>query len=747
MKRARQVQHSFLALSAIVLASFATPLAGQTVSQRLHRLALRAKTKRNWAALRRYARLTRNNNDRGLAYFVLGYREYNANLGDLARSDFRLAIQSNCRLKDLAEYYEALADQDLNRDPDAVQVLQHLLQWHPDTAFRLRATTLLANLLIQGKQEAQAIRILSESPGVSQSPGALLALGKAYQAESDNQRAASIFEQIYSNFPLSSFADSAAAALEELRPGLGQSFPFETDQSESARAAAMFYAGQYGRALKAYDLLFTTRPRSSMADLWRLGRARCLLSLGRYDQAAVSLLNPMEDNQVADAERLRVLVHIYERADDEPSMLNSLDELYRLYPRSSSYASALFFAGDYFCRHGFWQTAAPYYQRIAQTFPNARWDSEAVWWITWYKVLEGDNEGAAAGLESYLQKYPNSYHVPAALYWLARTKEEMGFTIQAQGLYAALESRFPSSYYGLKARRRLRAYTNPNQRASSADGSSRLTILTDLKVVLPPLSPPVLDLPEPASVDKELNPVAALNQLGLPNLANEVLSEVVRRLPKNPQIFFALARLRARNKETALALFAARSAVPNYQDYSFTNLPREEWKLLYPRPYWTIVRAYARIDGLDPYLVMGLIRQESAFDPRATSSADARGLMQIRPGTAAYGVRSRWRRRRVAGLLYDPRYNIRVSSGYLRGLFATFQKDPGEAIAAYNAGDVWVKDWITNGKFRDPDEFIESIPFSDTKAYVESVIRDAAIYRSILTGTARFSREPLQQEN
>jgi soluble lytic murein transglycosylase len=745
--RSPQLQRFLLAPAVIILSGRAIPAVGRAVPQRLQLVAIQAKTRQGWANLRRYAQLTRNNEDRGLAYFLLGYREYEANLDDLARSDLRLAVQSNCQLQDLAEYYEALADRKLNHNPDAIQVLEYLLQWHPDTAFRLQATTLLANLLIQGKQPAQAIRILSEWNEVRQNPGALLALGNAYQAGSDNQHAAAVYEELYSSFPLSSFADIAETALEGLGPRLGRPYPFETVQSESNRAATMLGAAQYERALKLYNLLLTTRPKSSMADQSTLGRARCLVALGRYDEAAVGLLNPMNKDQIADAERLRLLVHIYERADDEPSMLNSLDELYRLYPRSPAYARALFLAGNYFSRHGFWQTAAPYYQRIVESFPNARWGRAAVWWTTWYKVLEGENADAASGLEAYLQKYPNSYNVPAALYWLARIKEKLGLTSQSQALYEALESRFPNSYYGIKARRQLLPDSDVNRRPAAADGRPAATILTDLKVMLPPVSPPILDLPEPAAVEKALDPVATLSQLQLPDVANEVLSQILRRLPKNSQTFFALARLRAEDEETALALFAARSAVPNYQDYSFSDLPREEWELLYPGPYWTIVRSYARVNGLDPYLVMGLIRQESAFDPRATSSADARGLMQIRPGTAANGIRSRWRRRRVAGLLYDPRYNIRISSRYLRELFRSFQEDPGEAIAAYNAGDVWVKDWIANGKFRDPDEFIESIPFGDTRAYVESVMRDAVIYRSILSGVARFGPERLQQEN
>jgi soluble lytic murein transglycosylase len=741
---ARQFQPLLITLSVGFLCSFTARLPGRPVSSYLRLLATRANNHRGWAPLRRYARLARDKDSRGFAYFVLGYHEYKANQVELAQADFDLAMRSNCRLRDLAEYYDALADQQLNKNAEGAQILQNLLNRRLDAGFRSRATTLQANLLTQAGQVSRAIQVLNGTPGSLRDPSSLLALAKAYQAEADDRQAASVYKTVYYDFPLTGFADAAGAALNGLRVSLGQSYSVASDRRESDRAAKIFQASQYGRALNAYTLLLQREPQSSMADEWIVDRARCLLNLGHYDLAAETLLDPMKGNQTADAKRLGVLVHIYERADDEPSMLNSLSELYRLYPRSWSYASALFFAGAYFSRHGFWETAAPYYQRLVQGFPNARWAPQADWWATWYKVLGGQNEEAASGLQAYLQAYPDSYHVPAALYWLARIKAELGLTKQSEQLYGALADRFPHSFYGLKARGILGGHFDENRSLAPVEAPPS-TILADLRVTLRPLSPPALNLREPMAIKSALEPVAILGQLGLSDAADQVLGDAIQAFPRNPDFFFALARLRAQEEQTASALFAARSAVPNYEDYSFNELPRQEWKLLYPMAYWRLVRAYSRLDGLNPYLVMGLIRQESAFDPRATSSADARGLMQIRPGTAAFGIRSRWRRRRVAQLLYNPRYNVRVSSRYLRNLFRMFQGHTEEAIAAYNAGDVWVKNWIANGKFRSSDEFVESIPFGDTRAYVESVIRDAAIYRSILSGTARFTPERLQE--
>ncbi len=160
--------------------------------------------------------------------------------------------------------------------------------------------------------------------------------------------------------------------------------------------------------------------------------------------------------------------------------------------------------------------------------------------------------------------------------------------------------------------------------------------------------------------------------------------------------------------------------------------------MLFPQNYWALVERQARANRIDPYLVMGLIRQESAFSPRATSSANARGLMQVEPTTATSSNRPA-RVRSTGTRLYNPTYNIRFGCSYLRTLLKDFDNKPELALAAYNASDYRVRDWTKGNAFRDSSEFLEAIPIRATRVYVEAVLRDAAIYRQLLTGTAKFA--------
>ena len=735
MNRLIRISKLIFLLAAITAAAASAPGA---VNPRLHRLALRAANRRGWNSLRRYARSASNNETRGLAYFALGYREYEARLCEPAAEDLLRAVQSRCSLGDFAEYYTGLTDRLLNRNSNAIAVLEDFPLRHPHSLLRADAVNLLAGLLIQEGHPQRALKILTAEPQFRRHPAALLLSAKAYAAVQNLAEAVRIYQQIFYEFPTAPGAPEAEAALADLRSRLGAQYPEVSDETKIGRAEAFFKHSDVRGALGEYDNLLLNEPHSLFRPKWQMGRARCLLRLGQYSQAVETLKHPVGANPHVEAERLALLVSASGRAGDEPSMLQALGEIYKHDPRSPSYAQALAFAGGYFARHGFWQTAAQYYQPLAQNFPGNPHAEEASWRVGWYGILAGKMDQAQAALIAYLKNYPSGPRSPAALHWLGWLEEREGLPAEAAALESALVLRFPNSYYGIKAQRFLSEMARSGAKESPASHPPSNSGLLDLPVTLPSSPPPALRPCEPAPAEPLLTPAATLAELGLKPLADDYLSGLAANPPGDPQFFFALASFHAAEGNVSSALFAAKNAVPDYKNYPFDALPKQVWDLLYPQRYWPLVRRYAHANRLDPYLVMGLIRQESAFNPRATSAADARGLMQMMPQTIERGVRGRRRRREAVSRLYNPAYNIRVSCRYLRGLFRTFGGNEAEALAAYNAGDTRVKEWLANGKLQDPTMFPESIPFTDTRAYVESILRDAVIYRALLTRTAKF---------
>jgi soluble lytic murein transglycosylase len=261
-----------------------------------------------------------------------------------------------------------------------------------------------------------------------------------------------------------------------------------------------------------------------------------------------------------------------------------------------------------------------------------------------------------------------------------------------------------------------------------------------IPVLKPPVIPPRLACLATAPSDAA-RPALILQALDLKSLEEDYLKAALAEDNSPAELRLLLTELSAAQNDPTGALFAALKTAPSSAQMEFFDLPKEVWDFLYPQAYWKLIQSQARLNNLDPYLVMGLVRQESAFSARALSVANARGLMQILPETAAHSSRPS-RTRSAARRLYDPTYNVRVGCTYLAALMKDFDGRPELALAAYNAGDFRVKDWIGKYSSRDPGMFLESIPIPATRTYVELVLRDAEIYRQLLSGSPHFAECP-----
>lgn len=151
-------------------------------------------------------------------------------------------------------------------------------------------------------------------------------------------------------------------------------------------------------------------------------------------------------------------------------------------------------------------------------------------------------------------------------------------------------------------------------------------------------------------------------------------------------------------------------------------------RIFFPLPYREAVEAQAARHGIDPLLVMAVIREESSFNPRAVSSRGAVGLMQIMPATGAW-IAAQLGEDFSPAKLFDPAANIRYGTWYLHALIAEFGGDLVRALAAYNAGNNRVSEWLSVGIWDGSLERIGRLPFPETKRYLIRIRRSHAIYR------------------
>jgi soluble lytic murein transglycosylase len=165
------------------------------------------------------------------------------------------------------------------------------------------------------------------------------------------------------------------------------------------------------------------------------------------------------------------------------------------------------------------------------------------------------------------------------------------------------------------------------------------------------------------------------------------------------------------------------------------GLPRSFWAMLYPQAFWPEVLQQSQRLGLNPYLVLSIMRQESAFDSTAVSPAGARGVMQLMPATAQ-DVASRVSQvPATPEQLHDPHVSITLGTHYFASLLERYQGNVVLALAAYNAGPSRVARWIEQWPTLSIEEFIEHIPFDETRAYVKLVLRNLAWYERLYTAS------------
>ncbi|HKW77429.1 MAG TPA: lytic transglycosylase domain-containing protein, partial [Terriglobales bacterium] len=169
--------------------------------------------------------------------------------------------------------------------------------------------------------------------------------------------------------------------------------------------------------------------------------------------------------------------------------------------------------------------------------------------------------------------------------------------------------------------------------------------------------------------------------------------------------------------------------VPSYFSAEIGQIPRAVWEGLFPRPFWEELKKDSFQNHVDPYLIASLIRQESEFNPLAVSRANAMGLMQLLPPVGKKLAKEEKIHHFSTDELLTPNTNLQLGTRYFKHLVDHYDGQVEYALAAYNAGEDRVDEWRKSGHFRDVQEFVESIPFTETREYVQAIMRNAVLYK------------------
>jgi soluble lytic murein transglycosylase len=257
--------------------------------------------------------------------------------------------------------------------------------------------------------------------------------------------------------------------------------------------------------------------------------------------------------------------------------------------------------------------------------------------------------------------------------------------------------------------------------------------------VIPPAPPvPALNQPAVQAAEERQARARALSDIAFDSSA-ELEYRAAYATTHSPKFLIDAAGAAIAAGHYGAGMSAVRQAIPQLEARRIADIPNEAWRSAFPLPYELNLRSAAARNQLDPMLVAGLIRQESAFESKAMSHAGAIGLMQVEPLTAskvAHQLKVRYARTRLT----DPGYNLMLGSRYLANLIQSFGT-PEAALAAYNAGEDRVVQWTAGQNYLETAEFVESIPFTETREYVQIVIRNAEVYKLVYGPGAAADQE------
>ena len=236
---------------------------------------------------------------------------------------------------------------------------------------------------------------------------------------------------------------------------------------------------------------------------------------------------------------------------------------------------------------------------------------------------------------------------------------------------------------------------------------------------------------QPSKARFHLVRVQELQQLQMSQQTGQEIRSLAPLLPSTPAAQYFLASLYVSNQQYAAAFRALNSVVEALSPAEVRGLSRDFWTMLYPQVFWPQVSQLAQTKGLNPYLVLSIIRQESAFNPAAISSSGARGLMQLMPTTAQELLTKLKLPQEPASRLHDPQLSLTLGTHYFAGLMQRYQGNVVLALTGYNAGPARAARWREQWSGVPTDEFVERIPLDETRNYVKLILRNLMIYERL----------------
>lgn len=583
---------------------------------------------------------------------------------------------------------------------EARQIASATLQAHPESPLRAALHRVVGDSLIAEHDEPRARQAyaaaLAETDDDDERAMLLRLIARSEERSGEDRAAGITWRLLWYAHPGIEEAQQASHRLDVIETHLGETLRRPSDWRR--RGDRLYQLRRNEEALEAFDRALALGLPDTEARRTRERRAHTLFRLRRYADAltAFEALPQTGDTPIWRARSLA-------RADRVPESIEAFEQLARrggVHGMRAHYLAALLLDGR--DRDA---EARRHYSVVAEDPEQGVLAQEALWRLGWNDYQAGERAAASERFERLAELTSDPIDRLRPLYWRARALESIDAD-RARDLLRSLAEEFPLSYYGSRARARIAA--------------------TDLSGRVHEISPGRSEL-RPSEVER----VRILLEAGLLEQGAEESARLMRRA-SGLEDRVTLARLLT----SAGDYNRAQRIVVDAYTASLAKGPvsglEELWRFAWPSAFAHYVdQATDQEDvGVDPALVYSIMREESGYRPEVVSPVGARGLLQIMRETGASLASRRGRESFDADELFDPQTNIELGSFYLGELSRRFPDRLSASIASYNAGPHVVSGWLASQGGPD-DEWVEAIPYSETRSYVKRVMRSLEAYRRL----------------
>ena len=644
--------------------------------------------------------LARKAGDSPQRTFLLGVTMLRAGKADealplLAEAEAKLTV-----LADYAALYQAEALRKLKKYPEAASKAASVPKTYPASLLIRRSEKLHADVLFEAGDYVAALKayqgFVDKYVSGADSVEALFQSALCREETGDRSGSALMYRSLWLNNPLSQQSKRSQERLRELeKAGIKNSA--YTPEELLRRASTLASRNEYSDSLQTLQLIPSAGQSAAVAARIDLRTGMNQYRQRNWKQAEKSLVKAAGSQLPGIRSEARFwLAKTLERQDLNERAFSMYMELAGEGKQQEFADDALMEAGGLRRSQGNYGDAARLFVQVVKGYPASRFIARATWETGWCRYLAGEYGVAAESFRTLLKDETLREKV---LYWLARTLDNTS-KAEAESCYRILLDEYPAGFYAswYRAQKGVKDLREPlGQRSALAE------------------------LPQLAGFEKP----RLLAGLGMMEESRAEMAAARKKAGDKKTLLPGLARvyLEVQDYGSAIALFLQNRPVK----WDKASLPL--WAVGYPLAFSDAVGQHSAGNGLSEGLIYSLIRAESGFSPAIKSPVGAVGLMQLMPATARATAREKGSFNPLR--LTVPEYNIKLGTRHFRDLMKGYEGDVIYSIAAYNAGATAVERWRKNLKGLKMDEFIESIPYQETRDYVKKVYAAAATYRQL----------------